>query len=140
MSDTTRNSSIHNNKTTPTNNRSSEKSRSSKAVSFCVVGDQGNYKKSNNIDETTASLRGERKDKRHREEISMDHHHHHVHVIPENWGKEHLLKEWKDYTSFDAFFAPHSLIVTARDALIAEARKAKSHRSTTSSSQYLLIN
>ncbi|KAK7402061.1 hypothetical protein VNO78_14024 [Psophocarpus tetragonolobus] len=48
--------------------------------------------------------------------------------IPENWGQEQKLKDWIDYTMFDTFFAPHSLIVTARDALIANARKAKSPR------------
>ncbi|KAJ1408458.1 hypothetical protein SESBI_23439 [Sesbania bispinosa] len=42
--------------------------------------------------------------------------------IPENWGQEKLLKT--DYTNFDALFAPHRLIVTARDALIADVRKA----------------
>ncbi|XP_027342762.1 protein BIC1-like [Abrus precatorius] len=48
--------------------------------------------------------------------------------IPEKWGHEQLLKEWNDYTMFDALFAPHRLIVTARDALIAHGRKARSQR------------
>ncbi|KAK7324859.1 hypothetical protein VNO77_28745 [Canavalia gladiata] len=48
--------------------------------------------------------------------------------IPENWGQEQLLKDWIDYTVFDALFAPHTLIITARDALVAHGRKAKSPR------------
>lgn len=60
--------------------------------------------------------------KRHREEAAKEV------VIPEKWGKEQLMKEWIEYTTFDALFAPHRLIVAARDALIADARKAKSQR------------
>lgn len=49
--------------------------------------------------------------------------------VPENWGQEKLLKEWIDYTTFDgSMFAPHRLIVAARDALVADVRKAKSQR------------
>ncbi|BAT92080.1 protein BIC1-like [Vigna umbellata] len=48
--------------------------------------------------------------------------------IPEDWGQEQKLNDWVDYTMFNAFLAPHSLIVSARDALIANACKAKSPR------------
>ncbi|XP_020220176.1 protein BIC1 [Cajanus cajan] len=62
--------------------------------------------------------------KRLREEVMME-----KVKIPEKWGQEQMLKDWMDITMFDAFFAPpHSMIVTARDALIANARKAKSPR------------
>ncbi|XP_014497556.1 protein BIC1 [Vigna radiata var. radiata] len=54
--------------------------------------------------------------------------------IPEDWGQEQKLNDWVDYTMFNAFLAPHSLIVSARDALIANACKPKSPRLRTSTS------
>ncbi|CAJ1956148.1 unnamed protein product [Sphenostylis stenocarpa] len=66
---------------------------------------------------------GREKLKRLREEVTME-----KVNIPEDWGQEQKLKDWMDYTMFDAFFAPHNLIVSARDALVANACKAKSRR------------
>ncbi|PNX86745.1 soft fertilization envelope protein, partial [Trifolium pratense] len=60
-------------------------------------------------------ITGRERLKRHREEMKGKV------KVPENWEKEKKLKEWVDYTKFDALiFAPHALIVTARDALIAD--------------------
>ncbi|KAL2511091.1 hypothetical protein Adt_16691 [Abeliophyllum distichum] len=42
-------------------------------------------------------------------------------LIPERWGREGFLKEWVDYSSFDAVLAPNG-VVSAREALVAEAR------------------
>ncbi|XP_019458123.1 PREDICTED: uncharacterized protein LOC109358383 isoform X2 [Lupinus angustifolius] len=60
--------------------------------------------------------------KRHREEVMGKV------KIPKKWGKEKLLKDWVDYTTFDAVFPPHTSIITARDALIADGRKPSSQR------------
>jgi len=73
---------------------------------------------SDDVEET-----GREKLKRLREEVMVE-----KVKIPEDWGQEQKLKDWIDYTMFDAFVAPHSLIVSARDALIANACKAKSPR------------
>lgn len=43
--------------------------------------------------------------------------------IPERWGQEGFLKEWVDYSSFDALLAPNGA-VSAREALVAEARRS----------------
>nr|XP_004487496.1 protein BIC2 [Cicer arietinum] len=67
-------------------------------------------------------ITGREKLKRHREEVKGKI------ELPKNWEKEKMLKEWVDYTTFDASFAPHKLIVIARDALIEDARKARSQR------------
>jgi len=68
-------------------------------------------------------ITGRERLKRHREEMKGKV------KVPENWEKEQKLKEWVDYTTFDALiFAPHALIVTARDALIADVRKSRSQR------------
>ncbi|KAK2370056.1 protein BIC1 [Trifolium repens] len=75
--------------------------------------------------ETTVveEITGRERLKRHREEMKGKV------KVPENWEKEKKLKEWVDYTKFDALiFAPHALIVTARDALIADVRKSRSQR------------
>ncbi|CAL0321816.1 unnamed protein product [Lupinus luteus] len=56
--------------------------------------------------------------KRHREEVMGKV------KIPKKWGKEKLLKDWVEYTTFDALFPPHTSIITARDALIADGRRA----------------
>ncbi|KAI4322422.1 hypothetical protein L6164_022118 [Bauhinia variegata] len=60
--------------------------------------------------------------KRHRDEVAGRV------AIPDKWGQEQLLKDWIDCTTFDALFAPHRLIVSARDALIEDARKTRSQR------------
>ncbi|MED6156913.1 hypothetical protein PIB30_018656 [Stylosanthes scabra] len=61
--------------------------------------------------------------KRHREEVKGRV------KIPEDWGQEKMMKEWIDYTTFDALFAPHTVIVAARDALIADGRKTNTSSS-----------
>lgn len=81
-------------------------------------GHSENIGKVDGVEEIT----GRERLKRLREEVTME-----KVNIPENWGQEPKLKDWMDYTMFDAFF-PHTLIVTARDALIANAREAKSPR------------
>ena len=77
-----------------------------------------NDEKNNEVEEET----GRERLKRHREEVAGRV------AIPDKWGKEQMMKDWIDFTTFDALFAPHRLIVTARDALIADARKARSQR------------
>ncbi len=48
-------------------------------------------------------------------------------LIPDQWGKEDLLKDWMDYSSFDALLAPSGVGV-AREALVVEGRRASSQR------------
>ncbi|KAL1345589.1 hypothetical protein HN51_019324 [Arachis hypogaea] len=86
-------------------------------------------------DEEEREETGRERLKRHREEVKGRV------KIPEDWGQEKMMKEWIDYTTFDALFAPHTMIVTARDALIADARKTTSSSSSTPprSSQRLRI-
>ncbi|KAA8549867.1 hypothetical protein F0562_001551 [Nyssa sinensis] len=48
-------------------------------------------------------------------------------LIPEKWGHEELMKDWIDYSSFDALLAP-SGIMSAREALVAERRRGTSRR------------
>lgn len=62
---------------------------------------------------------GNKRMKRHREEVKGKV------KVPENWKQEQMLKEWVNYTTFDALFAPHRIIVNARDALIADVRKSQ---------------
>jgi len=76
-----------------------------------------------NIGRVDAEETGREKLKRLREEVMME-----KVDIPEDWGQEQKLKDWIDYTVFNAFLAPHSLIVSARDSLVANACKAKSPR------------
>ncbi|KAH6773041.1 hypothetical protein C2S52_004106 [Perilla frutescens var. hirtella] len=40
-------------------------------------------------------------------------------IIPERWGQEGLLKDWMDYSSFDALLAPAEAAL-ARQALLAQ--------------------
>ncbi|KAK7272227.1 hypothetical protein RJT34_28703 [Clitoria ternatea] len=76
-----------------------------------------NNKVSDEIEEIT----GREMLKRFREEVKVK--------IPETWGQEELLKDWIDCTTmFDALLAPHTLILTARDALVANGRQARSQR------------
>lgn len=44
-------------------------------------------------------------------------------LVPEKWGEEGLLREWMDYSSFDALLAPKGLL-SAREALISQAKRA----------------
>ena len=59
--------------------------------------------------------------KRHREEVAGRV------LIPDKWGKEELLKDWIDYSSFDSLLAPNGL-ASARKALIVEGRRTGSQR------------
>ncbi|KAL3628288.1 hypothetical protein CASFOL_027334 [Castilleja foliolosa] len=47
--------------------------------------------------------------------------------IPDMWGQEGLLKDWIDCAAFDASLV-NSRIMSARDALVEEARRANSTR------------
>lgn len=89
-----------------------------------VLDPETQEKKENvKVDESFEEVTGREKLKRHREEVMGRVN------IPENWSEEKQLKKWVDYTTFDALIlAPHSLIVAARDALIADGRKARSQR------------
>ncbi|XP_050228672.1 protein BIC1 [Mercurialis annua] len=44
--------------------------------------------------------------------------------IPEIWGQEELLKDWIDCTAFDTPLMPNSRIMSAREALVQEGRRA----------------
>ncbi|XP_054814117.1 protein BIC2-like [Prosopis cineraria] len=48
--------------------------------------------------------------------------------IPDKWGQEQMMKDWIEFSTFDALLGSHRMIIAARDALIADARKAKSPR------------
>ncbi|PRQ32274.1 hypothetical protein RchiOBHm_Chr5g0044531 [Rosa chinensis] len=58
--------------------------------------------------------------KKHREEVAG-----HV-TIPDSWGQEELLKEWIDYSPFDALLVPTGLS-SAREALAREGRRRASN-------------
>ncbi|KAI4334234.1 hypothetical protein L6164_018950 [Bauhinia variegata] len=77
-----------------------------------------------NSGKVESSEAGRERLKRHRDEVAGRV------AIPDKWGQEQLHKDWIDYATFDALFSPHShrLIVSARDALIEDARKARSQR------------
>lgn len=47
--------------------------------------------------------------------------------IPENWGQEDLLKDWIDCCGFDASLM-NSNVMSAREALMEEGRRASSSR------------
>lgn len=59
--------------------------------------------------------------KRHREEVAGRV------LVPDKWGKEELLKDWMDYSSFDSLLAPTGL-ASARKALMTEGRRSSSQR------------
>ncbi|OMO89166.1 hypothetical protein COLO4_19881 [Corchorus olitorius] len=59
--------------------------------------------------------------KRHREEVAGRV------LIPDKWGKEELLKDWIDYSSFDKLLAPTGLAL-ARQALMGDGRRNGSQR------------
>ncbi|XP_058765046.1 protein BIC2-like [Vicia villosa] len=85
--------------------------------------DEGKEKENNENGTRVEEITGRERLKRHREEVKGEV------KIPENWEKEPKLKEWVDYTTFNALISvPHALIVTARDALIADVRKSRSQR------------
>ncbi|XP_048136799.1 protein BIC2-like [Rhodamnia argentea] len=42
--------------------------------------------------------------------------------IPDLWGQEIFLKDWMDYSAFDAFLAPKG-VASAREVLMAEGRR-----------------
>ncbi|XP_058773693.1 protein BIC2-like [Vicia villosa] len=85
--------------------------------------DKGKEKENNENGTRVEEITGRERLKRHREEVKGEV------KIPENWEKEQKLKEWVDYTTFNALISvPHALIVTARDALIADVRKSRSQR------------
>ncbi|EHA8588109.1 protein BIC1-like [Cocos nucifera] len=48
--------------------------------------------------------------------------------IPDTWGQEGLLKDWKDCSALSTYFIPKG-IATARKALVEEFRRANSGRS-----------
>ncbi|KAK4255242.1 hypothetical protein QN277_008262 [Acacia crassicarpa] len=60
--------------------------------------------------------------KRHRNEVAGKV------KIPDKWGKEQMMKDWTEFSTFDGLLGSHRMIIAARDALIADARKAKSPR------------
>ncbi|XP_030458420.1 protein BIC2-like [Syzygium oleosum] len=60
--------------------------------------------------------------KRHRDEVAGRV------LIPDSWGQESFLKDWMDYSAFDALLAPKG-IASAREALMAEGPR---QRATTS--------
>ncbi|KAK8641354.1 hypothetical protein V6N13_010765 [Hibiscus sabdariffa] len=60
---------------------------------------------------------GRERIKRHREEVAGRV------SIPDKWGKEELLRDWMDYSSFDSLLAPTGL-TSARKALMAEGRSS----------------
>ena len=62
--------------------------------------------------------------KRHREEVAGRV------VVPDRWGKEELMKDWVDYSSFDKLLAPNG-IRSAREALVMEARRRQAGSPTT---------
>ncbi|MBA0745139.1 hypothetical protein Gogos_007728 [Gossypium gossypioides] len=59
--------------------------------------------------------------KRHREEVAGRV------LVPDKWGKEELLIDWMDYSSFDSLLAPTGL-ASARKALMTEGRRSSSQR------------
>ncbi|XP_039065223.1 uncharacterized protein LOC120210590 [Hibiscus syriacus] len=59
--------------------------------------------------------------KRHREEVAGRV------SIPDKWGKEELLRDWMDCSSFDSLLAPTGL-ASARKALMTEGRRSSSQR------------
>lgn len=51
-------------------------------------------------------------------------------VVPDRWGKEELMKDWIDYSSFDKLLAPNG-IRSAREALVMEAPDRQAGSPTT---------
>ncbi|KAM7273439.1 hypothetical protein ACFE04_028103 [Oxalis oulophora] len=80
------------NKATDNNNKTT---RAEKDSSSCVVGRD--------------------RLKRHREEVAAGNV-----LIPDTWGKEGLLKDWVDYSSFDVLLNPSGLS-SARKALVPQS-------------------
>lgn len=70
---------------------------------------------------TPSSDSGRERLKRHRDEVAGRV------SIPDRWGQENFLKDWIDYSTFDALLAPKG-VSSAREALIAEGQRATSQR------------
>ncbi|EXB38438.1 hypothetical protein L484_022338 [Morus notabilis] len=68
--------------------------------------------------------------KRHREEVAGRV------VVPDRWGKEELMKDWIDYSSFDKVLVP-SGVRSAREALVMEAPRRQATGSSSPASQRL---
>ncbi|KAK4774879.1 hypothetical protein SAY86_009814 [Trapa natans] len=66
--------------------------------------------------------------KRHREEVAGRV------MIPDSWGQEIFLKDWIEYSTFDALWEPKRLSL-AREALMAEGLQAASQRLRVGSSR-----
>ncbi|XP_021829701.1 protein BIC1-like [Prunus avium] len=62
-------------------------------------------------------LSGRERLKRHQEEVAGRV------AIPDSWDQEELLKDWIDYSPFDALLVPKGL-TSAREALAMEGRRA----------------
>nr|XP_011459330.1 PREDICTED: uncharacterized protein LOC105349931 [Fragaria vesca subsp. vesca] len=69
---------------------------------------------------SAAECSGRERLKRHQEEVAG-----HV-TIPDSWGQEELLKDWIDYSPFDALLVPTGLS-SAREALAMEGRRRASN-------------
>ncbi|XP_062083029.1 uncharacterized protein LOC133789271 [Humulus lupulus] len=63
--------------------------------------------------------------KRHREEVAGRV------LVPDKWGKEELMKDWIDYSSFDKLLAPTGL-TSAREALVVDAGRRRNGASSSS--------
>uniref|UniRef100_A0A803R2N9 Protein BIC1 n=1 Tax=Cannabis sativa TaxID=3483 RepID=A0A803R2N9_CANSA len=74
-------------------------------------------------DDDQKSCSGRERLKRHRDEVAGR-----VRV-PDKWGKEELMKDWIDYSSFDKLLAPIGLR-SAREALVVHARRRRNGAST----------
>ncbi|KAK4762481.1 hypothetical protein SAY86_008249 [Trapa natans] len=59
--------------------------------------------------------------KRHRDEVAGRV------TIPDSWGQEDHLTDWMEYSTFDALLG-HTKISSAREALMADGRRAASQR------------
>ncbi|KAE8729405.1 Tubulin/FtsZ family protein isoform 1 [Hibiscus syriacus] len=92
-----------------------DKSYSCSVVKGSVLVPRGNCSDGNDKDSGRERL------KRHREEVAGRV------SIPDKWGKEELLRDWMDCSSFDSLLAPSGL-ASARKALMAEGRRSSSQR------------
>ncbi|ESQ45228.1 hypothetical protein EUTSA_v10010806mg [Eutrema salsugineum] len=85
-----------------------------------------------NQEEERVDTTGREKLKKHRREIAGRV------WIPEIWGKEELLKDWIDCSTFDTRLVPAD-ISSARDALVEEARRAASASGGTLHNRCLIL-
>lgn len=80
-------------------------------------------------DQTKEISSGRERLKRHREEVAGRV------LVPEKWGKEELMKDWIDYSSFDKLLVPNG-IRSAREALMVDSagrRRTLAQAASTSS-------